>query len=73
MDGDLVEWADLIVVMEHRHQRRLRSQFPNRALPVVVLNILDHYEAMDPDLIALLQERMAPWLPHAFKARSTQV
>lgn len=62
---ELVEWADVIVVMERAHRSKLQKRF-RRALNgqrVVCLDIPDDYEFMDEDLISLLEARMARYLP----------
>ncbi|MES2593887.1 MAG: phosphotyrosine protein phosphatase [Verrucomicrobiota bacterium] len=61
----LLRWADLILVMEHTHKRRLREDFPDLYpdLHVGVLDISDDYEFMSPSLIELLQQRVEPYLP----------
>lgn len=59
-----VEWADLILVMETEHRSRLNRKF-GKALAgkrVVVLNIPDDYDYMDPTLIQLLKQRCAPYI-----------
>ncbi len=60
----LLRWADLILVMEPEHKRRLREQFPDliHELRVEVLDIPDDYTFMDPELVALIRERTEPWL-----------
>jgi len=60
----LLLWADLILVMEHSHKRRLREDFPHvfDGLQVGVLDIPDDYPFMSPELIDLLHERVEPWL-----------
>lgn len=60
----LLRWADLILVMEHEHKRRLREDFPDlaRELRVHVLDIPDDYEYMAPELIELLLARVPPFL-----------
>jgi predicted protein tyrosine phosphatase len=62
--ADLI-WADLICVMEDKHQQRLRATY-SRLLQhkrVVVLDIPDDYRYMDPELIALLLTAVVPLLP----------
>lgn len=51
-----VRWADLIVVMEHKHQQRVRAEFGSwvRRENIVVLDIPDDYRFMDPELVELL-------------------
>ena len=60
----LLRWADLILVMESEHKRRLREQFPEMVheLRVEVLDIPDDYTFMDPELVTLIRERTEPWL-----------
>lgn len=65
LTDELIEWADTIVVMERAHRNKVQKRFP-RALNgkhVVCLGIPDDYDFMDPDLIALLEARMARHLP----------
>jgi predicted protein tyrosine phosphatase len=60
----LLRWADVVLVMEAEHKRRLREQFPDsfHELRVGVLDIADEFEFMDTELVALLKERVEPWL-----------
>jgi predicted protein tyrosine phosphatase len=64
LSGDQVEWADIILVMEKAHRRRLNEKF--RAFlggkRIVVLNIPDNYDYMDKDLVSLLKARCLPYL-----------
>lgn len=62
---ELVEWADFIFVMERPHrnkvQKKHRSALKDKRL--VVLDIPDEYEFMDPHLVRLLESKMQRWLP----------
>lgn len=60
----LLRWADLVLVMESAHKRRLREDFPEvfHELRIEVLDIPDEYEFMHPDLIALIRQRVEPLL-----------
>ena len=60
----LLRWADRVLVMEHAHKQRLREQFPElvRELRIEVLDIPDDYEFMNPELVALIRERVEPLL-----------
>jgi predicted protein tyrosine phosphatase len=52
-----VQWAHVILVMEEKHQSRLKAEYA-RALehkPLFVLDIPDDYKYMDPELIVLLE------------------
>jgi predicted protein tyrosine phosphatase len=57
----LLEWADLIFVMERSHRRklskRLRRQLKNQR--IVCLDIPDEYEYMDAQLVELLKARVS--------------
>jgi predicted protein tyrosine phosphatase len=59
-----LEWAGLIVVMEAVHRRRLLRRFGSLLshARVVVLDIPDNYAFGDPDLVALLKQRVTPLL-----------
>ena len=62
---ELIEWADLILVMEPGQQAKLRRRFAPqlRGKRVACLRIPDRYEFMDPALVTLLRSRMRPFLP----------
>jgi len=62
---ELVEWADVIFVMEEVHRARLSTKFRTqlRGKRLVCLDIPDQYEFMDPALIRLLRSRVAGTLP----------
>ncbi len=62
-----IEWADLILVMEPVHRRRLNQKF-GRALAgkqVVVLDIPDRFEFMEPALVELLKQRCGRYFSEA--------
>lgn len=65
LSEEQVEWADLILVMERSHRQRLNRGFAKvlRGKKVVVLDIPDDYDFMDPGLVELLRSRCAPYLP----------
>ena len=60
----LINWADLIFVMEKRHKERLTQKFA--ALidekEIVTLDIKDDYKYMDNDLIDILETSVSPYL-----------
>jgi predicted protein tyrosine phosphatase len=64
LSAEQLEWADLIIVMEKAHRIRLNRKFRDRlrGKRVVVLNIPDNYDYMDPALISLLESRCEPYL-----------
>jgi predicted protein tyrosine phosphatase len=62
--AELIEWADLVVAMEARHKRALTREHGRalRGKRLVVLDIPDRYDFMDPELVALLEARVTPHL-----------
>ena len=64
VSADLIEWADIIFVMEAAHRRRLMSAFRSqlRQKRLIVLGIPDRYRAMDPELLRLLEAKVNPHL-----------
>jgi predicted protein tyrosine phosphatase len=60
----LLEWADLIFVMEKRHRNIIQSRFKEiyQRKRIICLYIPDDFEFMDPELIGLLEERVSPYL-----------
>ncbi len=57
---DLVQWAEVIFVIEAAHSRRLASRFARdlKDKRVICLDIPDRYSFMDPDLVKLLERRV---------------
>jgi len=60
----LINWADLIFVMEKRHKQRLVEKFDHllEDKTIVVLDIEDNYKYMDEELIAMLKVSVTPYL-----------
>ena len=65
VSGELVEWAELIFVMEKQHKSKLAVQFKAQlqGKKVVCLNIPDNYKFMEPALVKLLKSKVTPFLP----------
>jgi len=57
INGDDLDWADLVLVMERKHAARIREQFPDRSVfpKIDSLEIPDEYRAMDDELVALIK------------------
>jgi predicted protein tyrosine phosphatase len=57
---ELVEWADVIFVMEKAHKAKLTSKFKRhlKNARVVCLDIPDNYEFMDPALVQILESKV---------------
>ena len=62
---ELVEWADIIFVMEKSHRSKLQQRFRPalKTARVVCLDIPDNYAFMDPVLVRLLEAKVSPYLP----------
>lgn len=60
VSGDLIEWADIILVMEKSHQKKVAAKFSEllRGKRLVVLGIPDVFEYMQPELVSLLKDRV---------------
>ena len=60
LSAELVEWADLIFVMEKTHKTKLSSRFKQLLLgkKVVCLNVPDNYKFMEPALVKLLEAKI---------------
>lgn len=61
LNRELVEWADIIFVMEKTHRRKLQQRFRPQLknTRVICLDIPDDFEFMDPELVRLLETRVA--------------
>jgi protein-tyrosine phosphatase len=60
----LLHWADLIFVMERNHKEKILKQFPEvtREKKIVVLDIPNGFEYMDPELVSMLDRVVLPYL-----------
>lgn len=65
LSGDLVQWADVIVVMEKQHRAKVQKRFRSllHGKRVICLDIPDDYEFMDPALVSLFRAKLARYLP----------
>lgn len=63
--ADHIDWADLIILMENRYRRPLKSLMGGllKTKRIVSLDIADDYELMDPALVELVRQRMLSHLP----------
>jgi predicted protein tyrosine phosphatase len=58
----LIDWADLVIVMEPIHSQYLRENFRCGSDKIKVLNIADKYFREDPELIRELRRKVTPLL-----------
>ena len=64
VSGDLIEWADTILVMEKSHRNKISKKFREqlKGKKLAVLDIPDHYDCMQPELIALLKTKVPRYI-----------
>jgi len=60
----MLDWADVIFVMERRHQQLLKQQFPFPLVgkSLIILNIEDNYQFGDEELIGILKTSLSDYL-----------
>ena len=60
VSGDLVEWADAILVMEQSHRNKVAKKFRSmlKDKKLAVLDIPDDFDFMDPELVRILRNRV---------------
>ena len=60
----LINWADIIFVMEKKHKERLKQRFATVVdeKEVIVLDIPDDYQFMDEELVDLIKLSVSPYL-----------
>ena len=64
VSGELLEWADIIFVMEKSHLNRLRKKFGKhlKDQKLICLDIPDIYEYMEPALIEVFESKLPRYL-----------
>jgi predicted protein tyrosine phosphatase len=62
----MINWADLIFVMEKNHKHRIKELYDTslRNKEIIVLDIDDDYQFMDPELIEIIKQSVRPYLEH---------
>lgn len=60
VSGDLIEWADVILVMEKIHKTKVSRAFPDllKDKKLAVLSIQDNYQFMDTELVRILKNKV---------------
>lgn len=58
----LIDWANLIFVMEQKHQEILMERFDCKEKEIIVLDIPDHFHYMDTELVKELEETVPFYL-----------
>lgn len=61
LSGDLIEWADIIFVMEKAHKSKVSKKYvellKNKRL--ICLAIADNFQRMQPELVRLLRQKVS--------------
>ena len=57
----LLDWADIIFVMEKRHKEIIKTRF-NTSKKIIVLDIPDEYQFMDTELVQMIKSSISPYL-----------
>ena len=67
VSSELLEWADVIFVMERAHRNKLAKKFRAhlKSKRIVCLDIPDEFEYMDPALVKLLEAKVGPFFARA--------
>lgn len=65
VNANMLEWADLIFIMDDQQRRSLRRRFAGHPSldRLICLDIADDFTFMQPELVELLQLRTTPHLP----------
>ena len=60
LSGDLIEWADVVLVMEKSHRNKVSKKYKEllKGKRLVCLDIPDNYECMQIELIKLLEAKV---------------
>ena len=62
LSEDLLEWAEVVYVMEKRHLEQIQKHTGSKYYSkITVLDIPDIYKYYDGDLITLLEEKVVLW------------
>ncbi|MEB2845577.1 low molecular weight protein tyrosine phosphatase family protein [Endobacterium cereale] len=64
LSSELVEWADIIFVMERTHRTKLQTRYraAMKKARLICLDIPDDYQFMEPALVELLKAKVTRYL-----------
>jgi len=74
LSGDLIEWADIVLVMEKSHRNKVSKKYKELLVSkrLVCLDIPDNYDRMQPELIKLLKTRVFKFVSFSTAHNQTQ-
>jgi len=58
----MIDWADVILVMERKHHQILKQRFNLTDKQIIVLDIEDNYQFNDPELINIFSTSLQDFL-----------
>ena len=61
VNEQMLQWADIVFVMETKHRQILLSKFATDK-DIVVLDIPDEYQFMDDELVDIVSRSVQPYL-----------
>ena len=63
ISGKLIEWADIVIVMEKHHRNKILSNFKHllKGKRFICLDIPDKYGFMQPELVNLLKVKVSKY------------
>lgn len=59
LDNKIIDWADVIIVMEEDQREEIEQRFPQNRKRIIVIDIPDVFNYMDKELVKILKQRMA--------------
>ncbi len=64
LSGDLIEWADVIFVMEKSHKNKVSKKYKEllQGKKLACLDIPDNYDRMQPELVRLLKNKVPRYI-----------
>ncbi|MEM1187640.1 MAG: low molecular weight protein tyrosine phosphatase family protein [Pseudomonadota bacterium] len=64
LSGDLIEWADVVLVMEKTHRSKVAKKYRDllKTKRLVCLDIPDNYARMQPELVHLLEAKVPKYV-----------
>lgn len=64
VSAKLIDWADVVFVMEHKHKKRLLQDYRDalQHKELIVLDIPDEYQYMDEELVAMIRTTVDEYL-----------
>ena len=67
VNAQMLDWADLIFIMDEQQRASLRRLFPEHPSleRLICLDIPDEFVFLQPELMTLLESRTTPHLPPA--------